>query len=544
MAASVPVYHPSLVRQLRRLRVVNSQPDSLQLSTLLRQVSDSYAEADDGRYTLERSIEISSNEMRALHDVLSRQASQDALTGLPNRAAFTELLSGALARRRSSRTDVAVLFIDLDGFKAVNDTLGHSSGDEVLVRTGERIRSAVRENDVVSRLGGDEFVVLCPDIDSIDTAVSVARRIAAQLESPYHLGVQDTTISASIGIAMAVPGVTNADEMVRRADIAMYEAKSGRRGQFLVFDEEMRLRVDGRRCTENALRTAISDDEFVLHYQPVVRLSDHSLLGMEALVRWQRPGHGLVAPDTFVKVAEQARLISAIDSWVVTEACRVGAAWPHPTATVAVNLSGRDLEHEDMLTVVSQALQRSGLSPRRLVVELTETVLMSENAAIPRNLARIQALGVQLAIDDFGTGYSSLSYLRQLPASILKIDQSFVAAIEADDAATAIVGAVVTMAHALKLSVIAEGVERPCQAEQLRLLGCDAAQGYLFARPQPANELDSYFDAGQAARWAAIMSPTDPTPGPGGRYTEHGHSVGAGGAYPRLCQPDGPGTAG
>ena len=183
--------------------------------------------------------------MRALHDVLSRRASQDALTGLPNRAAFTELLSGALARRRSSRTDVAVLFIDLDGFKAVNDTLGHSSGDELLVRTGERIRSAVRENDVVSRLGGDEFVVLCPDIDSIDTAVSVARRIAAQLGSPYHLGVQDTTISASIGIAMAAPGVTNADETVRRADIAMYEAKSGRRGQFLVFDEEMRLRVDG-----------------------------------------------------------------------------------------------------------------------------------------------------------------------------------------------------------------------------------------------------------------------------------------------------------
>src|SRR5664280_1756235 len=212
MAASVPVYHPSLVRQLRRLRVVNSQSHFLQLSTLLRQVSDFFAEADDGRYTLERSIEISSNEMRALHDVLSRQASQDALTGLPNRAAFTELLSGALARRRSSRTDVAVLFIDLDGFKAVNDTLGHSSGDQLLVRTGERIRSAVRENDVVSRLGGDEFVVLCPDIDSIDTAVSVARRIAAQLESPYHLGVQDTTISASIGIAMAVPGVTNADE--------------------------------------------------------------------------------------------------------------------------------------------------------------------------------------------------------------------------------------------------------------------------------------------------------------------------------------------
>jgi len=505
---SDPPYHPSLTRQLRRLGVAaDVPPESQQWDKLVRLVSDSYAEADDGRYTLERSIEISSDEMRALHDVLSQQAHHDLLTGLPNRAALTELLGPTLALRRPGSRDVAVLFIDLDGFKRVNDCLGHAAGDELLVRTAERIRGAVRGSDIVGRLGGDEFVVICPDVENLDTAVELAGRIVNQLEATYHIGAQDATVSASIGIALAVPGMTSAEDLLRRADIAMYEAKTAGRARFAIFDEEMRLRVDRRLSTENALRHAVAHDEFVLHYQPVIRLSDCALLGMEALVRWERPGYGLVPPNDFIAVAEQSRLITAIDSWVVGEACRAAVGWPNRRATVAVNLSGRDLQSLDMLGAVSQALYRSGLSPRRLVVELTETMLLADNAMVSTTLARIQTLGVQLAIDDFGTGYSSLSYLRQLPAGTLKIDQSFVADVDTDPASAAIVGAVITMAHALHLHVIAEGVERAGQAARLRLLGCDAAQGYFFARPAPSADIGRYFEPEQQAAWSASLLP-------------------------------------
>ncbi len=499
--------HPCLARQLRRLRIPPGEPpDRDQWAKLVRLVSDSYGEADDGRYTLERSIEVSSDEMRALHDVLSRQALEDELTGLPNRASLTEQLEATLARRRRGGSDSAVLFIDLDGFKRVNDSLGHAAGDELLVRTAERIRGSIRTGDVVGRLGGDEFVVLCPDVEGIEVAVGVARRIAAQLESPYHIGSQDATISASIGIALAVPGVTG-EEMLRRADIAMYEAKTGGRAQLAVFDDQMRLRIDGRLALENALRNALTADELRLHYQPVVRLSDFRLLGFEALVRWQRPGFAMVPPNDFIPIAEQSRLITAIDAWVVKEACRAASGWPGGGVSVAVNLSARDLEDDGMLNAVSQALHRSRLSPHRLVVELTETMLMADSAQMHVTLGRIQALGVHLAIDDFGTGYSSLSYLRHLSAGSLKIDQSFVSAVDEDRGADAIIGAVITMAHALGLHVVAEGVERPSQAARLRQLGCDAAQGYFFARPAPAQEICRYFDAGQPAIWAASLLP-------------------------------------
>lgn len=287
----------------------------------------------------------------------------------------------------------------------------------------------------------------------------------------------------------------------------MYEAKTGGRAQLAVFDDQMRLRLDGRLSVENALRNALSADELRLHYQPVVGLSDFRLLGFEALVRWQRPGFGMVLPDDFIPVAEQSRLITAIDAWVVKEACRAASGWPGGGVSVAVNLSARDLEDDGMLTAVSQALQRSRLSPRRLVVELTETMLMADNATMQQTLGRIQALGVHLAIDDFGTGYSSLSYLRQLSAGSLKIDRSFISAVDEDQAAGAIVGAVITMAHALGLHVVAEGVEWPAQAARLRLLGCDAAQGYFFALPAPAPEIGRFFDADQPAIWAASLMP-------------------------------------
>jgi diguanylate cyclase (GGDEF)-like protein len=485
-----PTYHRNLERQLRRLGLsIETPPGPDGWVKLLGQVSAAYKEAEADRYTLERSIEVSSDEMRALHDVLSQQARHDALTGLPNRAALGELLRNALEHRRPAHLDVAVLFLDLDGFKLVNDSLGHSAGDELLVRAAERIRDATRDGDAVARLGGDEFVVVCRGVEGVDAVVAIAERIGAQLERPFRLNGQDAVISASIGIAIAAPGETSADDVLRKADMAMYAAKAGGRCQFVIFDDDMSQRIDGQLSTVNALRQAIDGSELELHYQPIIRLADGHRLGLEALVRWNRPGHGLLSPDKFIPLAEESRLITAIDSWVIQTACAQLTRHGLGDLSLAVNLSARDLHHPDIVEAVGMALQRTGLPARQLVMELTETTLVSSSTAIAANLSRLQALGVQLAIDDFGTGHSSLSYLRKIPAQTLKIDRSFVSVLDHDGSAAAIVGAIVHMGHALGLKIVAEGVERSRQADLLRALGCDAAQGYLFAKPQPIETL-------------------------------------------------------
>ena len=494
-------YHRGLHRQLRRLSLSPAEPpDRHRWPELLRLVSASYRDADADRYTLERSIEISSQEMRALHDVLRHRARRDMLTGLPNRAALTEILDDALAARHSSGRQVAVLFIDLDGFKLVNDSLGHAAGDELLVLVATRIRGAVRDHNVVARLGGDEFVVVCTDIGDLATATAVAQRIAAQLEAAFRVGAQDMVVSASVGIALADADANTAEEVLRKADLAMYQAKVGGRAQVVIFDEEMRLQVERRLSTENALWRGIRNDELRLHYQPIVTLAGDRVTGYEALVRWQRPGHGLVYPGGFIPVAEQTRLIAAVDGWVIRNACRQAASWGRSDLALAVNLSARNLQDSRLAGTVVEALSGSGLAPRRLVLELTETTVMSGSPAIAANLDRLQSLGVQIAIDDFGTGYSSLSSLRHLPATILKIDQSFISMLDQDESAAAIVGAIVTMGHALRLTVIAEGVERSGQAELLRALGCDGAQGYLFARALPAAALAEHVAAATPGR--------------------------------------------
>ncbi|MEN3362027.1 MAG: hypothetical protein V7637_6009 [Mycobacteriales bacterium] len=484
--------HRSLERQLRRLGLAEEQlPDGVSWKKLLTAVNASYLEAEAARYTLERSIEVSSEEMRALHDVLSRQAREDVLTGMPNRAALTDALSGALSHRRRTDRELAVLFIDLDGFKLVNDSLGHAAGDTLLLRAAERIRAAIRDADMVARLGGDEFVVVCHDVDGAATAVTVGERIAASLEQPICVGTQHATISASIGMALAGTGDASADDLLRKADLAMYEAKAGGRGRLVIFDEEMQARVDGRLATENALREAVGGDQLVLHFQPIVRLADRQILGVEALVRWNRPGHGLVLPEDFIPVAEETRLITAIDAWVIEAACEQFTRWPLAPAGawLAVNLVAQDLHSPAITEVISQILHRTRLPPDRFVLELTESTIVSGSPSVAANLAWLQAIGVRVAIDDFGTGYSSLSYLQQIPAQVLKLDRTFVARLGEDPAATAVVGAIVTMGHALGLDVIAEGVERAVQAEQLRRLGCDAAQGYLFAPAAPLADL-------------------------------------------------------
>jgi diguanylate cyclase len=486
-----PARHRTLERQLRRLGLApQTPPDPSGWAGFLEQVSASYRESEADRYTLERSTEISSDEMRALHDVLSRQARHDTLTGLPNRAALTDLLRAALDQSRLAGDEVAVLFIDLDGFKLVNDSLGHPAGDELLVRVAERLQAAIRSRDVVARLGGDEFVVVLGEVDGIATATNAAERIADQLERPFRIGGNNATISASIGIALTNADCLSIDDLLRKADMAMYEAKAGGRCQYAIFDDDVSDRLEGRLATINALRLAIESNELLLHYQPILRLSDRSIVGIEALVRWRRPGHGLLTADTFIPIAEESRLITAIDAWVVKRACEEFAASKYRDLTLSVNLSARDLHHTSLVDVVSNALHSTGLRPDQLVMELTETTTLAvDNATIATSLYRLRSLGVRLAIDDFGTGYSSLSYLRQIPAQFLKIDRSFVAGLGTDVSSVAIVGAIIHMGHALGMQVIAEGVEHPAQTDQLDALGCDAIQGYLIARPQPLEDL-------------------------------------------------------
>jgi len=329
--------------------------------------------------------------------------------------------------------------------------------------------------------------VVCADVDDFDAVVAIARRINAQLETPFRIGAQDSVVTASIGITRSGPGQPSAEELLRRADMAMYEAKTGGRSQYMIFDENMRQQLDGRLATEGALRHGIGNSELTLHYQPIVALDSSRPIGMEALVRWQRPGFGLVTPDAFIPIAEESNLITAIDCWVIKEACRQAALWPDQSLSIAVNLSARDLLRDDVVNAMSAALQDTGIAPRRLVMELTETTLMSDSATISKNIARIHSLGVQIAIDDFGTGYSSLSYLRKLPAHTLKIDRSFVSVVDEDRVTQAIVRAMIDMARALDLEVVAEGVERESQADLLRDLGCVSAQGYLFGRPGPSS---------------------------------------------------------
>ncbi len=510
-ASVTPLLHRTLLRQLRKLRLdLTHSPAPDVWPRLLDVVSTSYQEADNDRYTLERSIELSSAEMRALHDVLSAQARQDSLTGLPNRTAVLEHLRRELARSRRAHSDVAVLFIDLDGFKLVNDTLGHEAGDHLLVRAAERIRSAVRTEDTVARLGGDEFVVVCGGIEAAERERGpslVAGRIVELLEAPFRIGTQDVFVSASIGISMTTFASRtpdpSAEDLLRQADQAMYRAKGAGRANFAIYDAQMAAEAGARMALEADLRRAVANDELVLHYQPLMDLASGGVTGFEALVRWNRPGFGLVPPNVFIPIAEEARLIHAIGRWVLDEACRTAATWA-AELSISVNLSARELGHPDIVNHVSDALHDSGLAPQRLVVELTESTALSDREGVATNIGRLRSLGVRVAIDDFGTGYSSLGRLRSLEAQILKIDRSFVNDLDQGEGAVAIIAAVVAMGRSLGLQVVAEGVETLGQLETLERLGCEGAQGYHFAKPLAPADLAAFL---ATARFVGDVAP-------------------------------------
>ena len=449
-------------------------------------------------------------EEQTAEEALAHAYLYDSLTGLPNRTLFTYRLSYALASGRATPGSVAVLVLDLDRFKAVNDALGHEVGDELLVAVAGRLVAAAGTDPegaspgVVARLGGDEFLVLFEGDDAEKQAMGFSQRVLEALAGPVLLGGSEIFVTASMGIASTAStaaGVTEPTTLISNADAAMYQAKRRGGTQVEVFGEALRVHVLDRMTTEHALHRALDRGELQLAYQPVVSIGDGTVVASEVLLRWEHPEHGIVGPDRFVPVAEESGLIIPIGSWVLDEACEqvrrwVEAGWTANGASVEVNLSARQIDHPDVVATVEMALRRSGIAPERLTLEITESALMDDARWTLRVLRALKDLGVTLAIDDFGTGYSSLGYLQRFPLDVLKIDKSFVAGLGAEAGGSEIVGAVVGLAHALGLEVVAEGVETEGQLQELHRLGCDFAQGFLFSRPVHAAEVEDRFGPG------------------------------------------------
>jgi diguanylate cyclase (GGDEF)-like protein/PAS domain S-box-containing protein len=443
---------------------------------------------------------------------LRHAASHDALTGLANRTLFIDRLQRGLERRhRHPEYCFAVLFLDLDHFKLVNDSLGHLIGDELLVQVAERLRNCLRGTDyvvgglgkqtlrdhTVARLGGDEFTLLLEDIRGSEDAVRVAERLQETLAQPIVLRGQAVHTGVSIGIAVSDEKTARPEDLLRDADTALYRAKANGRGRFEVFDTRMHAQALARLQLEHDLRRALELEEFVVYYQPIVDVARRRVVSMEALVRWQHPTRGLVAPAEFIPVAEETGLIIPLGQQVLRAACRQAHAWrselpEHSDLTVAVNLSSHQVRHPELLAHVGQILRETGLEPGALELELTESALIDQGPASVRVLRQLKDLGIHLHLDDFGTGYSSLSYLRRFPLDVLKIDRSFVAELSTTTDGAAVVRAIIDLAHNLQLKVIAEGVEGETQLEILAALGADYAQGYFFAKPLTAAAMHSY----------------------------------------------------
>ena len=466
-------------------------------------------------------------ERKGLEDQLAHQAFHDSLTGLPNRALFRDRVESALARTRRPRRPIAVLLLDLDGFKTVNDSLGHAFGDAFLVAVADRLRGLLRPSDLPCRLGGDEFAVLVDDLVEPSEATFVAERILDALRQPFDIDGKEVVIGASIGITIAEPpepggvdGSRDPDDLLRNADVAMYTAKSRGRNRCEVFKPSMHRAMLDRLDLEADLRRAVDRGEFVLHYQPTVTLATGRISGMEALVRWDSPERGLVPPGMFISVAEDTGLIVPLGAWVLEEACRQAMAWRHEfgadaPATMSVNLSARQLQDDGLLADVAAILERTGIQPEAVALEITESAVMADAEAMTARLHELKALGVRLAIDDFGTGYSSMSYLCSFPIDILKIDRSFVHGVPDEPQKMGIVRTIVELGHILELQTVAEGIELVEELHELRAVHCDLGQGYWFARPLTVDQAVAMLTDQAAARrrgeFALLPAPT-PTP--------------------------------
>jgi diguanylate cyclase (GGDEF)-like protein len=430
-------------------------------------------------------------ERQRAEERIAHMAGHDPLTDLPNRVLLRTRLENDLKRIRRGES-LAVLCLDLDHFKAVNDTLGHPIGDELLKAVAERLRACTRAPDTVARFGGDEFAIILTGVRQPEDAVALSRRVRQSITKPYHVDGHQILIDISIGISVAPTDATEPDHLLKNADLALYGAKSDGRGTYRFFEPEMDTRMKARRELEMDLRTALANNEFELHYQPLVSLKTNEITAFEALLRWKRASHGLVSPADFIPVAEETGLIVPIGEWVLRKACEEAAKWPEDVK-VAVNLSPAQLKTRNLLSTVMNVLAISGMAASRLQLEITESVLMHDTFATLSTLHQLRKLGVQVALDDFGTGYSSLSYLRSFPFDKIKIDRTFIQDLSKGAEPLAIVHAVAGLAKCLNMTSTAEGVETQQQVETLQAVGCTEMQGHLFSQARPAEEIVRLF---------------------------------------------------
>jgi diguanylate cyclase (GGDEF)-like protein len=435
------------------------------------------------------------SERKALEAELERRASHDLLTGLPNRYAFVERLGHTLRRtwRKEDSAGVAVLFMDLDGFKNVNDSLGHEAGDRLLVTVAERLKNRLRPGDALARFGGDEFAVLLESVKDPSEPIRVARRIAEALREPFSVSDYRVSVNTSIGIALGASHTNDPEGMLREADTAMYRAKEQGPGRYEMFDPAMQTRAQERFELEAELRRAVEQEEFVLYFQPIVSLRDGSMVGFEALLRWRHPLKGIQRPSAFLPLAEKTDLIVPIDRWVLEEVCRQAKRWEedYPSAslvTMNVNLSSTQLKGGGLARTIEETLRRVALKVHTLALDITEGFLLKASEDEARTLNALKQMGIRLDLDDFGTGYSSLSYLKSFPVDGVKLDKSFVEGLAEDTMGMALAQKIIELCHTLGLEVVAEGIETPEQASLLKETGCDLGQGYYFGRPLPSEE--------------------------------------------------------
>lgn len=488
-----------LVRVENHLALQWAKTEIYQLNQILEQkvaertsqLQTAYQKLVAANNQLQREIaERQQAEQQLIHDAL-----YDSLTGLPNRTLLMERIDRAIEQTKRNPDHLfALLFIDLDRFKIINDSLGHLVGDRLLIAVARLLSEDLRSLDTVARLGGDEFVILLDDIDSLKDATKVGDRLQAQLKQPVILGSHTVTTSASIGITLSSAHYQNSSEVIRDADIAMYRAKEKGKARYEIFNREMYLQTLKIIELEHNLRLALQNKEFQLYYQPIISLQDNVLVGFEALLRWQNPQQGFISPVDFIPIAEETGLILAIGDWVLTEACQQLRQWQQQYAAIprlanlkiSVNVASQQITEPDYIAKVDRVLSKTGIDPDCLRLEITERVLIDSSDLTRKTLAEIKRKKIRLSIDDFGTGYSSLSYLHRLPIDNLKIDRSFVKNLDSDLESLEIIKTIITLAHTLGMDAIAEGVETTRQRDRLKALGCEFAQGYLFAKPLDA----------------------------------------------------------
>jgi diguanylate cyclase (GGDEF)-like protein len=476
-----------IANQLKTPEIVRSRA----LSMLQRSLSVTLVRMCESFETERQRADI---ELERRQEELAFMATHDSLTGLPNRTLIMDRLEQMLVRSRHSQTPVAALFIDLDNFKSINDTLGHAAGDELLQAAAARLDGVVRDIDALGRLGGDEFVVVAAEISLLAGPELIAERLIDALSEPFDLAASDTPLMVTASVGIAAGERSTAGELLRDADIAMYRAKIDGKARYVVFESEMQDCLQSRMELEMDLRAALGKDEFFLAYQPTFSLDDMTPTGFEALIRWRSPSRGVVQPDDFIPLLEETGLINEIGRWVLGSACAQGARWRTAGYPIrmAVNVSGRQLDSDQIVIDVADALSASGLDPGALTIEITETTLMRNAEETARRLTAVKELGVRVAIDDFGTGYSSLAHLRQFPVDALKIDRSFITGLRNNREGETLIHTLVQLGKSLSIETIAEGIEAQNELSLLRQESCDGGQGFLFARPLDAAAVEAF----------------------------------------------------